>query len=165
MRACASISYRKCFTADRRQPLKTLFPFFLAAFVGLANARRRRRASTFADARPKLVLGLALLKDVGQLDVARTDVPEEDAKGVCVHAVVVAAREQLRSHVDGRAHDATRHHGLWLAEAQVCELGTVGPVQLHNRDRTEMWPPMQVNEERGHERRGCRSTERDSWRE
>ena len=38
--------------------------------------------------------------------------------------------EQLRGHVDGGPHDAARHHGLRLAEAQVCDLGPVLFVQL-----------------------------------
>lgn len=43
-------------------------------------------------------------------------------------------REELRSHVDGRSHDAAGHHGLRFAEAQVSYLCTVLLVQLPTED-------------------------------
>ena len=43
--------------------------------------------------------------------------------------------EQLRGHVDGGAHDAAGHHGLGLAEAQVCDLRPVLFVQLGGERR------------------------------
>ena len=59
-----------------------------------------------------------------------TDIPEENAEGVDVHTVVVVASEELWSHVDRGAYDAAAHHGLRLAETQVCDSSTVLPVKL-----------------------------------
>ena len=64
--------------------------------------------------------------------------PEEYAERVYIDGVVVVAGEQLRRHVDGRAHDAARHHRLRLAEPKVRQLAAVTLVQL-GRGRGGVW--------------------------
>ena len=85
---------------------------------------------TFLDGLPELVLVSALFKGRRKVDMARTHIPEEDTKGVDVHAVVVVTSEELWSHVDGSANDAARHHSFRLAESQVRDLTVVVFVQL-----------------------------------
>ena len=63
--------------------------------------------------------------------MARAHVSEEDAERVHVHRRVVAPREQIRRHMDRRAHYRAAHHRLRLAEAQVGDLRAVRAVQLH----------------------------------
>lgn len=38
--------------------------------------------------------------------------------------------------MDGGSYDAAGHHGLWLTEAQVCDLGPVLLVQLREGQNT-----------------------------
>lgn len=62
--------------------------------------------------------------------MASTHIPEQDAKGVHIHAVVVGAGKQLGCHVNGCANNAAAHHGFWFAETKVRDLATVFFVQL-----------------------------------
>ena len=80
-----------------------------------------------------MVLVGALLEVLRQPDVAGAHVPQQDAEGVRVHAVVVLAGEELWRHMDGRAHDTATHHGLGLAETQISDLAAVVFVQLRER--------------------------------
>ena len=50
---------------------------------------------------------MALLKNEWQPDVAGTDVPEEDTKGIHIHTVVIVACEELWGHVYWGAHYAS----------------------------------------------------------
>lgn len=58
--------------------------------------------------------------------------PEENTKCIDINRVVIAAREQLRCHVDWSANNGTRHHRFWLAETEVCDLAAILVVQLKN---------------------------------
>lgn len=51
-------------------------------------------------------------------------------RGFCSGGSGAPTCEQLRSHVDGGAHDAAGHHRLGLAETQICDLGPILFVQL-----------------------------------
>lgn len=51
--------------------------------------------------------------------------PEQHAKCIHVDRAIVHSSHELRSHVNGRADDGARHHGLGNTEAEVGEFGSV----------------------------------------
>ena len=65
-----------------------------------------------------------------QFCVIGTNVPEEDAKGVDVDRVVIRTSEEFRCHVDRCADNGARHHGLRLAETEVCQRTTIVTIKL-----------------------------------
>lgn len=50
---------------------------------------------------------------------------------------VVVTCKQLWSHVDGSPNNAARHHGLWFAKTQICDLCTILFVQLKGKKREQ----------------------------
>ena len=56
--------------------------------------------------------------------------PEKHTKRIDIDTVVVFATEEFGCHVDGRPHDAARHHGFRFAESQVSDQTAIPLVQL-----------------------------------
>ena len=93
---------------------------------------------TFLDILPQLILVGTLFECTWQLHVSGADVPEQNTEGVHVHTAVVATGEELRRHVNGSSHNAPTHHGLWLTESQIGQLGSVLLVQLLKVSKTAL---------------------------
>lgn len=99
----------------------------LPAFLIKAGQPLGPRA--FFNVIPQLVLAGAFLKGLWEFDRASAEIPEQDSKGIDIHRIIILSCKELRGHVDGGSYDAAGHHGLWLTEAQVCDLGPVLLVQ------------------------------------
>lgn len=85
----------------------------------LVEPRHSLWSQPLAHRPPELLLVLASVVVGREVVAVAADVPEENAKGVHVHRVVVRPTEHLRCHVDGSAHQRVAHHCFRLAEAEV----------------------------------------------
>ncbi len=73
---------------------------------------------------------MTLLEGIGQPHMSCTHIPEQNAEGVHVNAVIILPCEEFWSHMDGRPHNTATHHSLRLTESQVCDPTTVPLIKL-----------------------------------